>query len=698
MSTNATRFLIAAVTGILSAATGVADPAVARYREADRSPRSPEFQTDRRDSNPPELDIRIPRKRLEPLFDAPIRDTAIIRADDGIWYLTGNYDADGDGDFQNNAAIHLWRSDDLENWESLGPVWQIDRDATTPASAWQKEQRINPETPQGPLVRGITAPEIHYLKDTFWIPYSMNGQGTGLLKSTSGKPTGPYTDQGRITEYGSDASLFEDEDGTVYWVFDRGFIAEMNVDLSGLATAPRLIRPGFFPAGPGPYNDGIREAGTQSPRTIGLGGAHLFKAEGRYWLTGALIRDRLGMNALNTYVTGAESLDGPWTEPLLFCEHGGQTTVFEGPDDKLHATFSGRDSRAAFRDRPAAYPLIFDSNRMYAQTKVPPFPRKEFRLFTEFGPWAEMPLATPHHIRDLQMSEGSDGWYYLTGSGTDVAYVGTIMLFRSRNMRDWEPVDVEFDVRTLPFMNEEEFQLRYESEDTRSSRSWGRFFMDSEIYYAGGTFHIFTSLYGSPLRKKDGSSLFGGSIWLRSTTGKPEGPYAFVDRARSQDSAFQDDDGQWYTFSNGKLMEWFPESDSYGGGRTLSLGTDSGTRFANGDVATNLAKIHGKYVVFATAWHGSPVGENYRVHGTYDWVYWQSDTLEGPYTMPRRAYAIPHAGHSSQPIQGPDGRWFNLLFGNEDTSPFWNLPAVMVLDVRLDPDDTIRIEIKDELP
>jgi hypothetical protein len=115
-------------------------------------------------------------------------------------------------------------------------------------------------------------------------------------------------------------------------------------------------------------------------------------------------------------------------------------------------------------------------------------------------------------------------------------------------------------------------------------------------------------------------------------------------------------------------------------------------------VATNLAKIHGKYIVFGTGWCGGNYGENYRVDGTYDWVYWQSDTLEGPYEMPRRAYAMPHCGHSCQIQQGPDGRWFGLFFGNESTGPWSCYPGVLVFDVRLDADDTVRIEIKDELP
>jgi hypothetical protein len=160
---------------------------------------------------------------------------------------------------------------------------------------------------------------------------------------------------------------------------------------------------------------------------------------------------------------------------------------------------------------------------------------------------------------------------------------------------------------------------------------------------------------------------------------------------------FVDDDGTTYLFYNGNLMPFDPEGDSLSG-QPIRLKTTAGTRFTKGDVATNLAKIHGKYIVFGTGWCGGNYGENYRVDGTYDWVYWQSDTLEGPYEMPRRAYAMPHCGHSCQLQQGLDGRWFGLFFGNESTGPWTCYPGVLVFDVRLDADDTVRIEIKDELP
>lgn len=124
---------------------------------------------------PAELDGSVPRVRLAPLFDAPVRDTSICKGADGRWYMTGTYDAGGTGDFQNNDGIHLWRSSDLKGWQSVGQVWSIERDAAAPQSAWQTERRVNPDDPYGPLVRGMVSPEIHCFRNTYWIAYSMNG-------------------------------------------------------------------------------------------------------------------------------------------------------------------------------------------------------------------------------------------------------------------------------------------------------------------------------------------------------------------------------------------------------------------------------------------------------------------------------------------------------------------------------------------
>jgi beta-xylosidase len=626
------------------------------------------------------------RKNLEPLLDVPLRDTAITQAPDGVWYLIGT-PQDGDGGFQNNDGVRLWRSRDFKNWEDIGQVWSIEKDAGTPASAWQKEKRVNPDKPDGPLVRGMTSPEIHALRDTFWITYSMNGQGTGLLKSKSGKPEGPFEDLGRITRDGSDASLFQDDDGSVYWVVGEGWVAKMKPDLGGLAGPLRLLRPAPFPK-LALHGSKFALEFTNSPRTLGLAGAHLFKAQGRYWLAAASVRDRMGVGCWDTFVCGADSLEGPFSDPMLMIPHGGQTTVFKGPGGGLHASFAGRDSRAVFRDKPASVPLVFNGEVLYGR-KVAPFPRKAFDVVTEFGPWAALKPVSGFGIRDLQFSMAPDGYAYLTGSGVDNSYAGRIMLFRSKDLKTWEPVKVEFDYMSLPGATEADRAARFD--DPKQKNSLGSKYMDSEIYFADGTFHIFTSLYD--VKKPDGSPAVGGPMWLRSKSGKAEGTYEFVCRAFAQSSVFVDDDGKSYLFFNGRLSEWNPSGSSLEGSR-IDLKTNIGTLFTKGDVATNLLKIDGKYVIFATGWCGGTYGENYRIDGTYDWVYWQSDTLKGPYEMPRRAYAMPHAGHSCPPVKGPDGRWYGLLFGNDSTGPWWQRAGVLVYDVGVDPDGTVRVVLK----
>jgi beta-xylosidase len=589
--------------------------------------------------------------------------------------------------------VYLWKASDLESWESLGQVWSIERDATGTRSAWQRERRVNPDDPGGPLVRGMVSPEIHCFDGTYWLTYSMNGQGTGLLKSTSGKAAGPYVDLGRFTEQGSDASIFVDEDGVAYWVVGQGWIARMTDDRSGLSEHPKLLRCADYPK---IDHGSIRLSATHAPRYPGLAGAHLFKTNGRYWLAAAAVRDRIGVGCYDTFVVGADSIIGPYGEPHLMIPHGGQTTVFEGPDGRLLATFAGRDSRAVFRDRPAIVPLEFTGEVLYGPREPQAFPRIRRGVMTEFGPWDRVRKVAPFHIRDLQFTFAPDGYAYLTGSGTDPAYAGRIMLFRSRDMKQWEPVDVQFDFRTIPGVTEEDYRIRFKSPNAREGLQAK--YMDSEIYFLEGTFHIFTTLYGMRgVERSDGSPPFHGPMWLRSTTGKAEGPYEYVDRARSQSSVFVDDDGATYLFFNGNLMPFDPKGNTLEGNVTR-LQTTAGTRFTKGDVATNLAKIGGKYVVFATAWCGGAAGENYRIDGTYDWVYWQSDTLEGPYEMPRRAYAMPHCGHSCAPQRGPDGRWYGAFFGNESTSPWLNYPGIAVFDVRLDPDDTVRVEILEETP
>ncbi|HYN88258.1 MAG TPA: family 43 glycosylhydrolase, partial [Ardenticatenaceae bacterium] len=169
--------------------------------------------------------------RIEPLLDYPLRDTSICLAPDGCYYLTGT--TGYPTWWTHNEGIHLWRSPDLRHWESLGLVWNVEREGTWPRRYAGSRH-------------AIWAPEIHFIDGTFWLTYSVWGGKpekafNGLLKSTSGKAAGPYVDAApHPLATGIDASLFQDGDA-VYWIFQNGRIARMNVDLSGLAEEPRLL-------------------------------------------------------------------------------------------------------------------------------------------------------------------------------------------------------------------------------------------------------------------------------------------------------------------------------------------------------------------------------------------------------------------------------------------------------------------------
>lgn len=262
--------------------------------------------------------------RLKPLFDYPLRDTCICLAKD-VYYLTGTT---GYPTWWNtNEGIRIWRSTDLKNWEPLGLVWSLERDAT-----WQK-----------PVVdgkRAIWAPELHYLKGTFWITYCVNwpGGGTGLLKSTTGKAEGPYTDvkkDGPLTRE-IDASLFQDDDGTVYFVYQNGKIARMKEDMTGLAEEPRLLKPA-------------------NADHVGFEGAFIFKVNGRYYLSCAEFVNK----DYHCMVASSEKLTGPYGDRHLAVPHGGHNMFFRDKAGTWWSTFFGNSGNAPFRERPGLLRVEF---------------------------------------------------------------------------------------------------------------------------------------------------------------------------------------------------------------------------------------------------------------------------------------------------------------------------------------------------
>lgn len=298
---------------------------------------------------------------LKPLIpDTQIRDTVVIVGGDGNYYLTGS---SGTDIWDHNDGVELWRSADLKKWDYVGLVWSIEKDGT-----WQKDWRWHNKP-----VRALWAPELHYIKrlKNYFITLSMPPGNRGLLRSTTGKPEGPYVNA--LADDGFwptdiDASLFEDDDGAVYLVYGGGWVARMKDDLSGLAEEPRkpvLLNPDMDPA---------HHAKTCPPRRncsdVGHEGAYLFKRDGKYYLTAADTYE----GRYSSMVAIGDSVYGPFDDRHEAVPTGGGTNYFKDKTGNWWCAYFGNDNQAPFRERPAIVRVEFSADgRIHVAKEQPEF-------------------------------------------------------------------------------------------------------------------------------------------------------------------------------------------------------------------------------------------------------------------------------------------------------------------------------------
>jgi beta-xylosidase len=260
-----------------------------------------------------------PVGRLQPAADFSIRDPQICLAQDGRYYLTGTSNRPNGNFWEGNDELHVWSSHDLRNWSHIGKVWDLHIDGT-----WQNAIRPSP---------CLWAPEIAFIRGTFWITYSLKGGSTGLLKSVSGTAAGPYIDMGRLTDRHIDSSLFADEDGEVYYVWQDGWIARMKPDMTGFAEHPRKLL-------------------TVDGTTVGYEGAFIVKYRGKYLLGAAEWNgDERVDGTYDMMVSVSDRLYGPYSPRQVAVPHGGHGTMFVNRDGELMATLFGNDRTAPFRTK-----------------------------------------------------------------------------------------------------------------------------------------------------------------------------------------------------------------------------------------------------------------------------------------------------------------------------------------------------------
>lgn len=638
---NAARLFASVVKKAATVAAYFAVPAVAFAQ--DPLPATP---------TPAEHRAKFNYSRVQPLLDLPMIDAAITRAPDDTFYLTGTTGTQiaGAANFSVNDGVHLWMSHDLQKWEPLGLV--------APRAVVRATLADLPllRTAHGPdEMRGLIAPELRFVAGRAYITYALEPQGTGLLRSTTGEPAGPYEDLGLITTDGHDASLFEDDDGSVYWVFGGGWIARMKDDLSGLAEEPRLVQPAT-PNANTPGGEILQ---------VGTAGAFMFKRDGTYHLLAAGIHGRIGVPCYDTFVATAASLDGPWSQRKVAVAHGGQSTMFEGPDGQWYATFSGVDSRAALRERAAVVPVDWVGSVHYYYPRNQSWPWKRPDVITEAWGWEHARPLADVPFRDPMAADGGDGFFYASGLHNRSLGLRTCLLKGKDLAGDtpWEAVPI------AGFETVDKFPW-YDPEG-------GGFTVGTcKPFNVAGTCWISLGIRG------------GGRL-LRSTSGTMKGPFEpavkdFEPPAGARigywsSHPFQDYRGDMYGYKSMALWPMNdeftaladrvpPTEEGYEPVRDTRLQgysrvTADGSAILRGDAPIgHQFKIDGKYLMMGGCdWHGE-----YRRFGTYDSMVFWAHEIGGPW-HPNRS-VLPHSGNSGL-VQDGEGTWWNIVFANDNFLP-----------------------------
>ncbi|MCG8310644.1 MAG: family 43 glycosylhydrolase [Cytophagales bacterium] len=304
---------------------------------------------------------------VDPLFKYHLRDVAICKGPNNKYYLTGTTD----DNWGVAEGIRVWESTDMKDWELIGEngfVWTFVNDASNEAQRSIKKQK-------GRLVRGIWAPEIHYINDEFWITYTVSGgYGSGLLKSVSGKAEGPYEDvkkDGPLVK-GIDGTLFKDTDGAVWFIWGPGNMKRLRSDMMGFADNS----PPLYP----------KDA---SGKEVGYEGVNMYFKDGIYYLMAAEwncespknghvfgntdINRRSADGRYDCMIAMSESLTGPYSKAYIAIPHGGHNLIFDDFDGNTWATMFGNDEAAAqFRENPAIVQMRLDDQKRLLP--VIPFP------------------------------------------------------------------------------------------------------------------------------------------------------------------------------------------------------------------------------------------------------------------------------------------------------------------------------------
>ena len=262
-----------------------------------------------------------------------IRDPYITLGPDDYYYLTGTQPNEGDPREAANPyniglgdesivgdQVRVYRSRDLIEWESLGVVFSTD-DTLNPVKKGKKPRRI-------------WAPEVHWMpelgEDGRWALVHCPKQVASLAISATKDLKGPWSHpMGSTLGERHDPSLFTDDDGTTYLLWQNTLVAPLRRDLTAYTAEPVRIDPSG--TRPGPDGKPISR--------IGHEGATLMKVDGKYVHLGtAWSTDQGRKGSYNLYYCVADKITGPYGPRKFAGRFLGHGTPFQTRDGKWWCT------------------------------------------------------------------------------------------------------------------------------------------------------------------------------------------------------------------------------------------------------------------------------------------------------------------------------------------------------------------------
>lgn len=258
-----------------------------------------------------------------------IRDPYITLGPDDYYYLTGTQPRTDDPreaedpynlglgeDSIVGGEVRAYRSRDLIEWESLGVIFSSD-DFSTANRAKKADKNL------------IWAPEVHWLGDR-WALVHCPRQVSSFALTKGRDLKGPWVHP-MAEKLGQlhDPSLFIDDDGSRYLLWQNTFIAPVNRELSDYTAEPVRIDPAGTREGPD--GERISRIGHEGATMIKVGDS--FVHLGTAWST-----DQGRKGSYNLYYCVANDILGPYGPRKFAGRFLGHGTPFQDRDGQWWCT------------------------------------------------------------------------------------------------------------------------------------------------------------------------------------------------------------------------------------------------------------------------------------------------------------------------------------------------------------------------